>query len=407
MWYINVGDDMKNIFKKENNNKKFSTVEMVFLVVTTCLVSLYFGTKITYKEVKQSGFISEIEKVYDEITTNYYTDINEDDLLSGAINGMTSALDKYSTVIDSSNNENFYLTLEGSYSGVGIEISTDNDNNIIIVGILSNSPAEKAGLEAGDIIKKIDNIDLADKDYKYVSSYIRENSDKNEYKLEILRNNELLNYDLKKDTVVIKSVASKIIEKENKKIGYIYISIFSNTTVSQFKENLDDLKKQGIDSLIIDVRENSGGHLTTAVGILSELISSEKVIYQIEKDNKKSKFYSLGKKDFEYPIVIIQNSNSASAAEMLSISLRENLNAVVVGETSYGKGTVQELNYLSNGDSYKYTTKKWLSPNGNWIEETGVVPDVEVELNEEYMNNPTDETDNQLQTAISELLKEK
>lgn len=398
---------MKNIFKKENNNKKFSTVEMVFLVVTTCLVSLYFGTKITYKEVKQSGFISEIEKVYDEITTNYYTDINEDDLLSGAINGMTSALDKYSTVIDSSSNENFYLTLEGSYSGVGIEISTDNDNNIIIVGILSNSPAEKAGLEAGDIIKKIDNIDLADKDYKYVSSYIRENSDKTEYELEVLRNGEVLNYTLKKETVIIKSVASKIIEKENKKIGYIYISIFSNTTVSQFKENLDDLKKQGIDSLIIDVRENSGGHLTTAVGILSELISSEKVIYQIEKDNKKSKFYSLGKKDFEYPIVIIQNSNSASAAEMLSISLRENLNAVVVGETSYGKGTVQELNYLSNGDSYKYTTKKWLSPNGNWIEETGVVPDVEVELNEEYMNNPTDETDNQLQTAINELLKEK
>lgn len=398
---------MKNILKKENNNKKFSTVEMVFLVVTTCLVSLYFGTKITYKEVKQSGFISEIEKVYDEITTNYYTDINEDDLLSGAINGMTSALDKYSTVIDSSSNENFYLTLEGSYSGVGIEISTDNDNNIIIVGILSNSPAEKAGLEAGDIIKKIDNIDLVDKDYKYVSSYIRENSDKTEYELEILRNGEVINYTLKKETVIIKSVASKIIEKENKKIGYIYISIFSNTTVAQFKENLDDLKKQGIDSLIIDVRENSGGHLTTAVGILSELISSEKVIYQIEKDNKKSKFYSLGKKDFEYPIVVIQNSNSASAAEMLSISLRENLNAVVVGKTSYGKGTVQELNYLSNGDSYKYTTKKWLSPNGDWIEETGVVPDVEVELNEEYMNNPTDETDNQLQTAISELLKEK
>lgn len=398
---------MKNILKKENNNKKFSTVEMVFLVVTTCLISLYFGTKITYKEVKQSGFISEIEKVYDEITTNYYTDINEDDLLSGAINGMTSALDKYSTVIDSSSNENFYLTLEGSYSGVGIEISTDNDNNIIIVGILSNSPAEKAGLEAGDIIKKIDNIDLADKDYKYVSSYIRENSDKTEYELEVLRNGEVLKYTLKKETVIIKSVASKIIEKENKKIGYIYISIFSNTTVSQFKENLDDLKKQGIDSLIIDVRENSGGHLTTAVGILSELISSEKVIYQIEKDNKKSKFYSLGKKDFEYPIVVIQNSNSASAAEMLSISLRENLNAIVVGETSYGKGTVQELNYLSNGDSYKYTTKKWLSPNGNWIEETGVVPDVEVELNEEYMNNPTDETDNQLQTAINELLKEK
>lgn len=398
---------MKNIFKNGNTVKKFSTVEMVFLVVVTCLVSLYFGTKITYKEVKQNDFISEIEKVYEEIKTNYYTDINEDDLLSGAINGMTSALDKYSTVIDSTNNENFYLTLEGSYSGVGIEISTDNDNNILIVGILSNSPAEKAGLKAGDIIKKIDDIDLSEKDYKYVSSYIRENSNKTEYKIEIIRNGENLTYNLKKDTVVIKSVASKIIEKENKKIGYIYISIFSNTTAAQFKKELDELKKQGIDALIIDVRENSGGHLTTAVGIISELVSSEKVIYQIEKDNKKSKFYSLGKNDFEYPIAIIQNSNSASAAEMLSISLKENLQAIIVGETSYGKGTVQELNYLSNGDSYKYTTKKWLSPNGNWIEGKGVVPDVEVKLSNEYIDDPIDEKDNQLETAINELIKER
>ena len=395
---------MKKI-KKEVNNKKFSTIEVIFLVVITCLVSLYFGTKITYKESNKDGFLSEIEKVYKEITTNYYTDINKDDLLSGAINGMTSALDKYSTLIDSSSNENFYLTLEGSYSGVGIEISSDNDNNVFIIGVLSNSPAEKAGLKSGDIIKKIDNIDLSNKDYKYVSEYIRKNSNKTDYKIEILRNGETLNFDLKKDTVMIKSVSSKIIEKEDKKIGYIYISIFSNTTVSQFKKELDNLQKNGISSLIIDVRENSGGHLTTAVGILSELLSSENVIYQIEKNSKKSKFYSLGKKNFEYPIAIIQNGDSASASEMLAISLKENLNAIIIGETSYGKGTVQELNYLSNGDTYKYTTKKWLSPKGKWIEGKGIVPDFEVKLNEEYINNPTDENDNQLQTAINEILK--
>ena len=395
---------MKKI-KKEINNKKFSTIEVIFLVVITCIVSLYFGTKITYKESNKDGFLSEIEKVYKEITTNYYTDINKDDLLSGAINGMTSALDKYSTLIDSSSNENFYLTLEGSYSGVGIEISSDNDNNVFIIGVLSNSPAEKAGLKSGDIIKKIDNIDLSNKDYKYVSEYIRKNSNKTDYKIEILRNGETLNFDLKKDTVMIKSVSSKIIEKEDKKIGYIYISIFSNTTVSQFKKELDNLQKNGISSLIIDVRENSGGHLTTAVGILSELLSSENVIYQIEKNSKKSKFYSLGKKNFEYPIAIIQNGDSASASEMLAISLKENLNAIIIGETSYGKGTVQELNYLSNGDTYKYTTKKWLSPKGKWIEGKGIVPDYEVKLNEEYINNPTDENDNQLQTAINEILK--
>ncbi len=395
---------MKKI-KKEVNNKKFSTIEVIFLVVITCLVSLYFGTKITYKESNKDEFLSEIEKVYKEITTNYYTDVNKDDLLSGAINGMTSALDKYSTLIDSSSNENFYLTLEGSYSGVGIEISSDNDNNIFIIGVLSNSPAEKAGLKAGDIIKKIDNIDLSNKDYKYVSEYIRKNSNKTDYKIEILRDGETLNFDLKKDTVMIKSVSSKIIEKEDKKIGYIYISIFSNTTASQFKKELDNLQKNGISSLIIDVRENTGGHLTTAVGILSELLSSENVIYQIEKNSKKSKFYSLGKKNFEYPIAIIQNGDSASASEMLAISLKENLNAIIIGETSYGKGTVQELNYLSNGDTYKYTTKKWLSPKGKWIEGKGIVPDFEVKLNEEYINNPTDENDNQLQTAINEILK--
>ena len=395
---------MKKI-KKEINNKKFSTIEVIFLVVITCIVSLYFGTKITYKESNKDGFLSEIEKVYKEITTNYYTDINKDDLLSGAINGMTSALDKYSTLIDSSSNENFYLTLEGSYSGVGIEISSDNDNNVFIIGVLSNSPAEKAGLKSGDIIKKIDNIDLSNKDYKYVSEYIRKNSNKTDYKIEILRDGETLNFDLKKDTVMIKSVSSKIIEKEDKKIGYIYISIFSNTTVSQFKKELDNLQKNGISSLIIDVRENSGGHLTTAVGILSELLSSENVIYQIEKNSKKSKFYSLGKKNFEYPIAIIQNGDSASASEMLAISLKENLNAIIIGETGYGKGTVQELNYLSNGDTYKYTTKKWLSPKGKWIEGKGIVPDYEVKLNEEYINNPTDENDNQLQTAINEILK--
>ncbi len=394
----------KTTSKKFNSIKKFSTIEVIFLVVVTCLVSLYFGTKITYKETNNDEFISEIEKVYEEITTNYYTDVNKDDLLSGAINGMTSALDKYSTLIDSSD-ENFYLTLEGSYSGIGIEISSDSDNNILIVGVLSNSPAEKAGLKAGDILKKIDDIDLSDKTYKYVSEYIRKNSNKNEYKIEISRNGEILNYSLKKDTVTIKSVSSKIIEKENKKIGYIYISIFSNTTTSQFKNELDNLKNSGITSLIIDVRENSGGHLTTAVGILSELLSSENVIYQIEKNNKKSKFYSLGKTNFEYPIAIIQNANSASASELLAISLKENLNAIIVGETSYGKGTVQELNYLSNGDSYKYTTKKWLSPKGNWIEDKGITPDYEVELSEEFINNPTDENDNQLQTAIDELLK--
>lgn len=393
---------IKKVFSKYKN---FSTIEVIFLVVVTCIVSLYFGTKIIDKEVKKDEIILELENVYNEIINNYYGDVDKEDLLSGAINGMTSVLDEYSTLIDSEENENFNLTLEGSYSGVGIEISSDDENNILIIGILEDSPAEKAGLMPGDIIRKIDNVELVEKDYKYVSNYIRKNSDKKEFEIVVERNGEILNYNLKKEIVTIKSTMSKIIEKDSRKIGYIYISIFSNTTASQFKKELQELINNNIDSLIIDVRENSGGHLTTAVSILSELVSKDHVIYQIEKNGKKSKFYSLGKKDFELPIVIIQNSNSASASELLSISLKENLNAIVIGETSYGKGVVQEMSFLSNGDSYKYTTKSWLSPKGNWINEIGVVPDVQVELGENYYNNPSDENDNQLQTAISKLLE--
>ena len=398
-----MNNKIKKILNK-NMTKNFNTIEVIFLVIVTCLVSLYFGTKITYKEEVKDKYITELENVYNEIVNNYYKDVNKEDLLSGAINGMTSTLDEYSTLIDSTENENFYLTLEGSYNGVGIEIASDENNNILIVGIIENSPAEKTGLIAGDIIKKIDNIDLKEKDYKFVSEYIRKNSKKNQYEIEVERNGKTLSFKLNKETITIKSVLSKIIEKENRKIGYIYISIFSNTTAAQFKNELKELRNNNIDSLIIDVRENSGGHLATAVSILSELLSSEHVIYQIEKENKKSKFYSLGNKDFEYPIIVIQNCNSASAAEMLAISLKENLNATIVGEKSYGKGLVQELNYLTNGDSYKYTTKSWLSPNGVWINEVGVEPDIEVELGEEYYNNPADETDSQLQTAINHII---
>ena len=166
------------------------------------------------------------------------------------------------------------------------------------------------------------------------------------------------------------------------------------------------LEKQNIDSLIIDVRENTGGHLTTAVSLLSNFLDSKHVIYQIEKDNKTTKYYSKGKVQKKYPIVVLQNENSASASELLSAALKEEYGATIVGKTSFGKGTVQEVVSLSNGDTYKFTTKKWLTPKGNWIHKKGIAPDIEVNLSEKYQENPVEENDNQLQAAIDYLLKE-
>ena len=168
---------------------------------------------------------------------------------------------------------------------------------------------------------------------------------------------------------------------------------------------LKELENANIDALIIDVRNNSGGHLTTAVSVISNFLNGKNVIYQIEKDGNRTKFYSEGKVNKKYPIVVLQNGDSASASELLASSLKESYGATIIGTKSYGKGTVQEVVDLDNGDKYKFTTKKWLTPNGNFINKVGIKPDVEVELDEKYFETPTDENDNQLQTAIDYLAK--
>ena len=179
--------------------------------------------------------------------------------------------------------------------------------------------------------------------------------------------------------------------------------MFASNTADQFKAAVESLEKQGMDSLIIDVRYNTGGHLTSAVEILSYLLSSDKVIYQIESKGTTTKYYSKGSETKTYPIVVLQNKNSASASELLSAALKEEYGATIIGEVSYGKGTVQELVTLTDGTQYKFTTKKWLTPKGNWINGVGVSVDIEEALSKEYENNPTEENDNQLQRAVQYL----
>ena len=391
---------------KQKSNKKFNNLEVSFLVILTCIISLLVGYLIAEKKQDkvEDKTLNEFIKTYDEIIDKYYKDIDKEELLNGAVSGMLSTLDQHSVLVDQEEDENFYLYLNGSYSGIGIEIST-LDNKIVVIGVIADSPAEKAGIQVGDIIKQIDDLDMKEATTKTVSSYIRKNTEKQEFDLVVIRNEEELQFKIKKENVVITSVASKVFERNDKKIGYIYISIFSSTTSSQFAKKLKELEQENIDALIIDVRENTGGHLSTAVSMLSMLLSQDKVMYQIEKDGKKSKYYSLGHTTYNKPVAIIQNGNSASASEMLAASLRDNLEAIIIGEKSYGKGSVQEYNYLSNGNMYKYTTKKWLTPKGKSIDEKGIKPDIEVSLDENYYQNPVLENDNQLETAIQKLLE--
>lgn len=407
-----IDEETNRILKekiKNLNKNSFKTTEVLFLIILTAIISLIVGYLLnarTKKNIVSDESLNEIIDNYYYIVDNYYDQIDKEKLVSGAIDGMVNSLgDEYSTLLSQDSSSSFYMNLEGSYDGIGIEIYNDEYNNIIVLDVLDDSPAEKAGIKSGDIVTDIDGKSFKNTNISELTKYIKE-SNHEKYIITVIRNDEEMVFELDKSKVIIKSVASKIIEKENHKIGYIYISVFSNSTSAQFKEELANLENEKIDSLIIDVRENSGGHLTTAVSILSQFLDSSHVIYQIEKNGMKTKYYSNGTKTKTYPIIVLQNSNSASASELLSVSLKEEYGAIIIGETSYGKGTVQEVVSLSNGDTYKFTTKKWLSPKGNWINGVGVVPDIEVTLNEEYKEFLTVENDNQLQTAINYILKE-
>ena len=389
------------------NNGRFKTVEVIFLLVMTSVISIIVGymlKKPTQSKINDKN-LDKIINNYNYIIDNYYEDIDMDKLVSGAIDGMINSLeDDYSQLLKQDKSSSFYINLEGTYEGIGVEIYNNDNNDIVVLGIINDSPASKAGLKQGDIIKKIDNKELTNTKISELTKYVQNNK-KGSYELIVVRDGIEQNVTIERSMITIKSVLPKTFERNGKKIGYIYMSVFANATSKQFSDALKKLEEEKIDALIIDVRSNSGGHLTTAVSVISNFLNNKSVIYQIEKDEKRTKFYSIGSTTKKYPIVVLQNGDSASASELLASSLKEAYGATIIGTNSYGKGTVQEVVDLENGDTYKFTTKKWLTPKGNFINKVGIKPDVEVELDDKYLKNPIDGNDNQLQTAIDYLAK--
>ena len=399
-----------NFYKTES--PKLGIVEVVFLLIVTCIIGLISGYLLgTSKKVSNNNSMSinidkdlnTFEETYQYILDNYYgeEEITKEKLINAALDGMLNALgDVNSTYMDEDTSNTFNITLEGSYQGLGIEIGNEvNSGNIVIITVFKDSPADKAGLQAGDKLLKINGEDITAQTSSYFANYIKVSESK-EFDLVISRNGVEQNVKVEREKVVLKSILSKVIEKNNKKTGYIYISIFANNTYEQFKEALKELESQNIDSLIIDVRSNSGGHMSSAKDILSLFLDSSKIVYQTQDKSGIVKTYSNGTKTVDYKIVLIANQNSASSSEILVAGLKDNLDAKLVGEKTYGKGTVQELQTLPNGSQYKFTIKKWLTPNGICIDKVGIEPDYKVSLSEEYSKNPSDETDNQLQKAI-------
>lgn len=395
--------------KKRKYKLHFSITEVVILMIITMITTLILGGTFTSKFSSSNG--EKVEKElqdfinnYQYIIDNYNGDIDKEELLDAALDGMLEQLDPNSIFIDSNENQNFNIQLEGSYQGLGIEVYNDKDSNIIINRVFKNSPADKQNLKPGDIIIGYNKENIAKmKTDKFVKKVANDKSKNIE--ITYLRDGKKYKAKLTLDKVTLQSVQSKIYNKENKKIGYIRISIFANNTHKQFQKELKELKSNKINSLIIDLRDNSGGYLYSAEKILSEFLDSSHPIFQIQKQGKTTKYYSKGEKTETMNITVLINNNSASASEVVASALKEQLDALLIGEKTYGKGTVQELQNLTDGNKYKLTTKNWLTSKGTWIDKKGIEPDIKVSLSKEYYNNMIDENDNQLQTAIKELIK--
>lgn len=418
--YIVEGD----ILNKSQAKGKFTFKELLIVVIITSIFSIFSGimygkwkysdviTVDTIKGKENNEALTEFITQYKYIISNYYDkdSIDEEELLNIALKSILDELgmsDAHSLYMDEESYNQLNINLNGSYEGLGITAGKEaEDSNILIVNIIQDSPASKVDIQPGDYIVSIDGKDTSKMTTQEFSQYVIKSEEKN-FALKIKRGTEIKTLNIQKGEIELKSVTSKVIKKDNKKIGYIYTTIFASNTYTQFKQQLKELEKQNIDALIIDLRGNTGGHLKETGKILSLFLDKKNIIYQLKNDEETVKYYSKGTETKKYPIVFISDEITASAAEVLIISLKDNLGAKLVGKKTYGKGTVQELITLTNGDQYKITTKKWLSPKGTWINETeGIVPDVEVELSEDYINNPIESNDSQLQSALDVTIAE-
>ena len=411
----NVKKEKKESSKKEikeNKEKdKYSVKELITVMLFSigigflmCLGCINLITGKNYLRVTKD--LSKVVDTYYAIVDNYYKDLDKEKLIDGAVEGMISQVgDTFTSYSAATDAETFSETIKGSYEGIGCAIAKYNTGEIKVIEVFPSSPAEKAGLLVGDKIIKVDNEDYTDKESTDISNYIK-NSGKDKIILTVERENKEIDITINLSKVEIPYVSSKILEQNDKKIGYIAISLFSGNSYKQFKNNLEKLEKEKIDGLIIDVRDNSGGYLSSVTDISNMFLEKGKTIYQLEDPKGTIKKKDTTKEKRTYKVAVLINSSSASASEILASAIKESYkDGLVVGTKSYGKGTVQETKKLLDGSMIKYTTQKWLTPNGNYINEKGVEPTNEVELSEEYYQNPTEENDNQLNEALNLLTK--
>lgn len=386
------------------STKGFNLKEVILIIVATALVTslttgliIYNQNKITknitYQDLNEDKALKEFLGVYASLIDEYYEDVDKTAMLESAINAMFNYLgEDYSTYMNKEETDALAQRLVGEYKGIGITINRENT----IVELFENGPAKEAGLLEGDEIVAVNGNTVTKSSdstgQNQITSTISKANIGDKVNITVNRNNEKLAFDVVVKKLLVPAISHNKIEEG---MGYLKITTFSNTLKQQVKSALEELEQNEMHSLIIDLRNNTGGYLSAAKDVASMFLEKGKTIYSLEEKEGTSTYKDETDEKRNYKIIVLINEGTASASEVLTSALKESYGATIVGVKSYGKGKVQQTYSLEDGSMAKYTSAKWLTPNGTCIDQVGINPDVTIEMDKENEN-----VDLQLDKAI-------
>lgn len=382
------------------------TIFITFMITSISLYTYFLNNPIEISSNNTNSNISSKLQKYRQIIDKYYLgEIDEESLEEGAIKGYIEGLgDPYTEYISKEDMESYLDDTMGNFVGIGIYMIKNTEyDKIQVLSTIKDSPAEKAGIKAGDLILSVDGIEYKADDMTTASNNIKGEGG-SKVTVEVLRGTETLTFEITRAKVKVNPVEGKVISNN---IGYIQFTSFDETTAQDFKTKFEELNKQGIKSLIIDLRNNGGGIVDQALEIADYIADKDSVLlYEVDKNNKETVKKATTDPIINMPVIILTNENTASASEILAGALKDLGKAKIVGTKTYGKGVIQQILSLSDGSGLKITIEEYQTPNRNKINKIGIEPDEVVELPDsvESIFYVEENEDTQLQRAI-ELLQ--
>lgn len=405
---------------EDNKIKRQRVYKVIMLVVLTATIVFMLTTFIMYNKFKEAyengdtnksayvdsgSMIKTLQSFKAMLEEKYIGEIDDEKLLEGAIKGYIEGLDDpYTEYLTKEEMQEFTEQTNSEYVGIGVYISNNRSNNtLLIVGVMKNSPALEAGMQAGDVIEKIEGVAYAGDQLNEATSILK-GKEGTTVKVTVLRDGKEIDLDITRKKITVDHVASEMLDN---KIAYIQIDSFDSGVKNAFEEQITQLKNDGAKGIIIDLRSNGGGIVDEATGIAELFVNKGETILITKGKNQEEKTTKSTKNPIitDIPVVVLVNEGTASASEILAAALKEQYGAKIVGKTTYGKGVIQTLYTLKDGSGLKITTDEYFTPNHNKIHKVGIKPDVEVDLtkDEQGYYETSMEKDAQIQKAIEEL----